>query len=348
VLIEFKVANFRSIREEQTFSLVAANADKELPESVIDRELPGLSGVRFLKGAAIYGANASGKSNVIKAVEFAVNFVLRSATKLQPGDPTGAEPFKLDSASVHEPSSFEMTFLAENTRFVFGFSITPQRVVEEYLVAYPKGSPQRWFHRTFDAEKGVYEWAKPSTAFKRDKSLEGKTRDNCLFLSVGPQFNHAQLTQVFHWFQTGVRFIHLSTDSLLLPGFTAELLSMGRHVGRIMNLLVSADIGVTGAEVKQADVSMEELRKNMPPSLLAELESQGPIQPGKRIEIELRHKVEGAEPVGLKFETEESAGTKRLFALAGPWADILEQGYTVFVDEIETAGCLSRHYRSRS
>jgi hypothetical protein len=337
VLIEFKVANFRSIREEQTFSLVAANADKELPESVIDRELPGLSGVRFLKGAAIYGANASGKSNVIKAVEFAINFVLRSATKLQPGELTGAEPFKLDSASVHEPSSFEMTFLAENTRFVFGFSITPQRVVEEYLVAYPKGSPQRWFHRTFDAEKGVYEWAKPSTAFKRDKSLEGKTRDNCLFLSVGPQFNHAQLTQVFHWFQTGVRFIHLSTDSLLLPGFTAELLSMGRHVGRIMNLLVSADIGVTGAEVKQADVSMEELRKNMPPGLLAELESQGPIQPGKRIEIELRHKVEGAEPVGLKFETEESAGTKRLFALAGPWADILEQGYTVFVDEIETS-----------
>jgi hypothetical protein len=104
-----------------------------------------------------------------------------------------------------------------------------------------------------------------------------------------------------------------------------------------MNLLVSADIGVTGAEVKQADVSMEELRKNMPPGLLAELESQGPIQPGKRIEIELRHKVEGAEPVGLKFETEESAGTKRLFALAGPWADILEQGYTVFVDEIETS-----------
>jgi hypothetical protein len=227
--------------------------------------------------------------------------------------------------------------VAENIRFVFGFSITPQRVVEEYLVAYPKGSPQRWFHRTFNAEKGVYEWAKPSTAFRRDKSLEAKTRDNCLFLSVGPQFNHAQLTQVFHWFQTGVRFIHLSTDSLLLPGFTAELLSMGRHVGRIMNLLVSADIGVTGAEVKQADVSMEELRKNMPPGLLAELESQGPIQPGKRIEIELRHKVEGAEPVGLKFETEESAGTKRLFALAGPWADILEQGYTVFVDEIETS-----------
>jgi hypothetical protein len=337
VLIEFKVANFRSIREEQTFSLVAANADKELPESVIDRELPGLSGVRFLKGAAIYGPNASGKSNVIKAVEFAVNFVLRSATKLQPGDPTGAEPFKLDGASVREPSSFEMTFVAENTRFVFGFSITPQRVVEEYLVAYPKGSPQRWFHRTFDEGKGVYEWAKPSTAFKRDKSLEAKTRDNCLFLSVGPQFNHAQLTQVFHWFKTEVRFIHLSTDNRFLPGFTTKILSEGRHVDQITNLLVSADTGVTGIDLKQEDVSVEDLRRNIPPAVLAELENEGPLQPRKRTKVKLLHKTGGGESVELDFNNEESAGTKRLFALAGPWADILEQGYTVFVDEIETS-----------
>ena len=65
MLIEFKTANFRSIREEQTFSLVASNADKELPDCVIDQPLPGLANVRFLKGAAIYGANASGKSNLI-------------------------------------------------------------------------------------------------------------------------------------------------------------------------------------------------------------------------------------------------------------------------------------------
>ncbi len=337
MLIEFKVANFRSIREEQTFSLVAANADKELPESVIEQELPGLSGVRFLKGAAIYGPNASGKSNVIKAIEFAAKFVRRSATKLQPGDPTGAEPFKLDSASVHEPSSFEMTFVAENTRFVFGFSITPQRVVEEYLVAYPKGAPQRWFHRTFDVEKGVYNWAKPSSAFKRDKSLEAKTRDNCLFLSVGPQFNHAQLTKVFHWFQTGVRFLHLSTDNRFMPGFTTNLISEGRHVDQITSLLASADTGVTGVDLRQEDVSVDDLRKNIPPALLSELENEGPLQPGKRMEIKLLHKTGSGGSIELDFNKEESAGTKRLFALAGPWADILEQGYTVFVDEIETS-----------
>jgi hypothetical protein len=95
MLIEFKVTNFRSIREEQTFSLVAGNTDKALSACVIDRDLPGLSGVKFLKGAAIYGANASGKSNVLAAISYVAGFVERSATKIQPGDSTGAEPFKL-------------------------------------------------------------------------------------------------------------------------------------------------------------------------------------------------------------------------------------------------------------
>src|SRR5208282_4846492 len=104
MLIEFKVTNFRSIREEQKFSLVASNADKDLPSCVIERELPGLSGVKFLKGAAIYGANASGKSNVLAAIRYMTNFIVRSATQIQPGGKTGAEPFKLDRGSAAKPS----------------------------------------------------------------------------------------------------------------------------------------------------------------------------------------------------------------------------------------------------
>src|SRR3989338_3290174 len=142
MFIEFKVSNFRSIREEQVFSLVASNSDKDLEPCVIRRDLPGLSKVSFLKGAALYGANASGKSNVILAIRFLANFVKRSAVMINPGDPTGAEPFKLDQESGVKPSVFEITFVADNVRFVFGISVTPQRVLEEYLMAYPKGVPQ--------------------------------------------------------------------------------------------------------------------------------------------------------------------------------------------------------------
>ncbi len=337
MLIEFKVSNFRSIREEQTFSLVAGNVDKELTSCVIDRELPGLSGVRFLKGAAIYGANASGKSNVIEAISYVTRFVQWSATKLQPGDPTGAEPFKLDRESAIKPSTFEITFVAEVDRFVFGFAVTPTRVIEEYLVAYPKGAPQRWYQRTFDVDKNAYSWSKPSTAFKQDKSLQDKTRENSLFLSVGPQFNHPQLTQVFNWFKNNIHCIHLSADAMLHPGFTADLIVKQSHHDRIINLLRSADIGVTDAKIKEQEVTVEELKQNVPPSILARLEKDGKLTASKRVEINLTHKAEGIEPVALDFDEEESAGTRRFFSLVGPWTDILDNGYTVFVDEIETS-----------
>jgi len=337
MLIEFKTANFRSIREEQTFNLVANNADKELSACVIDRELPGLSGVRFLKGAAIYGANASGKSNVMEAINFLARFVRRSATKIQPGDPTGAEPFKLDRESLQKPSEFEITFAVDGGRYVFGFSVTPKRVIEEYLVAYPKGVPQRWYHRTYNATKKTYEWAKSSTTFKQDKSLQDKTRENSLFLSVGPQFNHKQLTGVFNWFKENLRFIHLSADAMLHPGFTAELVAKSSHHDRILNLLRSADIGVTDARIKEIEITLEELKKSVPPAVLAEIEAEGKLKSTKSVEINLTHKAEGIEPVALDFEDEESAGTRRFFSLIGPWTDILDNGYTVFVDEIETS-----------
>jgi AAA15 family ATPase/GTPase len=337
MLIEFKVSNFRSIREEQKFSLVAGSADKDLTSCVIDRELPGLSGVKFLKGAAIYGANASGKSNVIEAMRFVTGFVQSSFTMIQPGDPTGTEPFKLDRVSASNPSEFEITFVAENDRFVFGFSVTPTRVIEEYLIAYPKGAPQRWYHRIFNAEKNEYEWAKPSTAFKQDKSLQDKTRENSLFLSIGPQFNHAQLTQVFNWFKNNIRFIHLSADSMLHPSFTADLCVKSTHHDRILNLLKSADIGVADAKINEKEITVEEMKQNLPPLFLARLEKDGLMKPQKGIEISLTHKAEGIDPVALDFEDEESAGTRRFFSLIGPWTDILDNGYTAFVDEIETS-----------
>jgi len=348
MLIAFKVTNFRSIREEQTFSLVASNTDKDLPASVIERDLPGLSGVKFLKGAAIYGANASGKSNVLAAVAYAGGFVERSATRLQPGDKTGAEPFKLDKQSATKPSEFEFTFVADGVRFVFGFAVTPQRVVEEYLGAYPKGLPQRWYQRTFNASKGSYDWAKPSTAFNQDQSLQDKTRENSLFLSVGPQFNHRQLTQVFNWFKSSLYFIPLSAESGSHSDLVATIRQITRatHRERIIHLLRSADFGVVDAKLKTKDITgveelLEELTRSVSTSAvlakLAKIEKDNSLDTGKNLEINLTHKAEGIQPVALDFDDEESAGTRRFFALLGPWLDILDNGYTVFIDEIETS-----------
>jgi len=341
MLIEFKVSNYRSIREEQTFSLVAANSDKELPSCVIERDLPGLSGVRFLKGAAIYGANASGKSNFIEAVNFLAEFVRNSATKLQPGDPTGTKPFKLDRNSILKPSIFEITFVSEGVRYLFGLSVTVQRVIEEYLIAYPKGAPQRWYHRKFNKSKNTYEWAKPSTAFKSDKNLQDKTRENSLFLSVGPQFNHPQLDKVFKWFKNNLRFINLR-DLRIDPAFTANLFHNTDYHDRILNLLRSADFGITDVKIQEKEMSIDEMKKRARPSLIsdvAEIEKKYSLKSDdtvKMIKVNLEHKSDGIDPVLLEYG-EESAGTQRFFSLIGPWIDILDNGYTVFIDEIETS-----------
>ncbi len=337
MLIEFRVANFRSIRDEQTFSLVASNSDKALPDCVIERSLPGLSGLRFLKGAAIYGANASGKSNVIEAVRFLGDFVESSATGIKPGDPTGTTPFKLDRKSKTEPSRFEITFVADGVRYVFNLAVTSERVIEESLAAYPKGARQRWYRRVFDEESQDYEWANPSTAFRDDKGLRRKTRKNSLFLSVGPQFDHPQLTPVFDWFRKNLHFLNLGSEMGLHPSFTASMLKDGDHRDRLIQLLRTADFGINDATVTEEVIDSEKLLATVPPAIVAELEKDLAKGEIKRLRVRLTHQAEGDTPVLLSFDDEESAGTQRFFSLIGPWLDILENGYTVFIDEIETS-----------
>jgi hypothetical protein len=205
------------------------------------------------------------------------------------------------------------------------------------LVAYPKGAPQRWYQRTFNASKGSYEWAKASTAFDHDKSLQDKTRENSLFLSVGPQFNHTQLTQVFNWFKDGLHFIDLGVNRRMGHGFTAERIKNPMHHDRIIHLLRSADFGVADVTAQEKEVTFEEMKQTMPPALVAKLEKEHGPEPLKGLEINLTHRAEGIAPVTLDFDDEESDGTRRFFALVGPWLDILDNGYTVFVDEIETS-----------
>jgi hypothetical protein len=333
MLIEFKVANFRSIREEQTLSLVASRADKDLESSLIDAELPGMANTKYLRGAAIYGHNASGKTNILLAFEFLTDFVKNSAVGLQPGDLTGVEPFKLDLESREAPSRFETTFVAEGVRYLFGLSLTPVRVIEEYLIAYPNGLPQKWYRRLYNDRTQEYDWDKPSPNFHADGSLHEKTRGNSLFLSVGPQFNDAQLTVVYRWFRSNVHVLRLSGDYTLQPGFTAQLLHDGKEAKGILNLLRSADIAIVDASVEEQESDIEDMKELFSPKAFAELAKANK----KALEVKLRHCAGNSPPVQLDYAKEESAGTRRLFALAGPWMDIINHGYLVFIDEMETS-----------
>ncbi len=332
MLIEFRVCNYKSIREEQVFSLVASNSDrKNCPQNVIDRELPGMKGIRYLKGAAVYGANASGKTSLVQALKFMKAFVVESAAERKPDEPTGRKAFLLDSESRKHPSRFEVTFLHDGVRYQYGFALTDELVVEEFLTAYPKGVAQNWYSRT--AEQDTV-WPQ-STYFKGHAGLQEKTRPNALYLSVGAQWNHPQLSPVYRWFKNQLQVLNLGGDNELHPGYTIRSYAeREQDRARIVSMLKSADFGISGLRIEDSTTSVQEyLEKH--PEAADRFENDEDALVRQVVTEGFEHSHDGQTYV-ITPES-ESAGTLRFFAMAGPWIDILRSGRTVFIDELETS-----------
>jgi hypothetical protein len=136
MLIEFSVSNFRSFREKQTFSMVAAPRLRK-KENVITPEVNGEKLPDLLKVAAIYGSNASGKSNLIKALDIFKQITNRQATDQNP--PLPVAPFRFDPALAGQASRFEWHFICEKQRYAFELALTTERIVEERLTGFRWG-----------------------------------------------------------------------------------------------------------------------------------------------------------------------------------------------------------------
>ncbi len=335
MLIEFRVKNFRSFREEAILNMVASNYDQTLPENFIAVDIPGFKNGKIVKAAAIYGANASGKSNFIAAIEYMKSFVEGSFSKLLPGQTIGVMPFRLDEQSTHEPSSFEVTFILEGVRHLYRFSLTSERVTEEVLIVYPKGKPQVWFERLWKGDK--YQWSPPTENFRYDSKLREMTRDNALFLSTGAQLNHPQLFDVYGWFPNQLRFIALDADRQFLPSYTNGLHKTRPDLfQKVIEMIREADFGIAGVDVYEKKIPLEEVRRDLPPALFSQLEASGKLADPTSTTVQLKHTGKGDKLVSMDA-SEESAGTRRFYALCGPWLDILEGGYTVCIDELENS-----------
>ena len=150
MLIEFSVSNFRSIRAKQTLSLVASPDSNHLERNVISN---GDDEMRLLKSAVIYGPNAAGKSNLLRALETLRELVQNSATKTQEGQAINVSPFLFSTASSQQASEFEIVFVADDgIRYHYFCAVSRERVIKEWLVAYPLGRAQRWFEREYSAD----------------------------------------------------------------------------------------------------------------------------------------------------------------------------------------------------
>lgn len=331
MLIEFRVKNFLSFRDEQVLSLVASK-DNSLEGNCFDA-----GEHRLLRAAAIYGPNASGKSNLLKAIEFMRGLVAYS-TEIQAEGAFRISPFLLDEKSAHEPSLFEVTFLLEGIRYQYGFTATRERVHDEWLIAYPKGKPQRWFDRK--KEKKAWKWG--SFLKGERERLKKLTRPDALFLSVAAQFDHEQLTPIYKWFKDSLRI--LPHKDFLRP-VTANLLTSsdfdknGRRAFKelVLAFLHDADLGVTGIDVKRREVNESDIPDDIgiPDRMKGELLHRP--RETRSFDVMMSHRnADTGEDVRFRLE-DESGGTQRLFELMGPWVLAIGGGFSVFVDELESS-----------
>ena len=329
MLIEFSVKNFRSIKERQTFSMAATKGselEKTNTVSIDDKE------PRLVRSAAIYGPNASGKTNLIAAIETMRSIVVDSARESTEGEELPVKPFLFNRTSRRGPTEFEAIFIKDGVRYQYGYAATRKRIVEEWLIAHPSVRAQRWYERQYNSSRKSDEWHFGGKLSGNRFVWRDATRSNALYLSTAVQLNSEQLRPVYEWFESTLKVIGIGN---LYPGFTAYCLEKGDYSDGIHRLLKAADIGIAGVEVDKHKFSPEDLpphlSKEQKDMLTKQLEGQ------ELYDVRLLHEAgRNGETVALDIE-EESAGTQKLFGYAGPLLDVCESGHVLIVDELSNS-----------
>ncbi|MBW2988799.1 ATP-binding protein [Candidatus Woesearchaeota archaeon] len=316
MLIEFIVENFRSIKERVTLSLVAS-PDKSLDNNLIEQKA--LSKDKLLKSALIYGANASGKTNLLLALNFLQALVMKSHTH-QKGSKIRFNPFKMEKGCLKKPTKFEIVFIKNGTKYIYGLSFDEEKIINEYLYYYPENRKALIFERS---NTNKYK-------FTIDKKLQDflseKTPENVLYLSRSIQLNYKRTAGAFDWFKDNLRVIG-PTESLQ-PDYTASLLKDPKLKKTILRALLEADVGIDDVSATVKKISADDLPSDIPDEIKSIIISSK--FKGEEVKIRTSHK-------NTPFEfNEESDGTRRIFSLIGPWIDALKNGRILVVDELDT------------
>ncbi|MEH2381261.1 MAG: ATP-binding protein [Nostoc sp.] len=330
MLIEFSVGNYRSFKEQVTFSMVAANLvakDKKLDESnvfEIDNYL------KLLKSAAIYGANASGKTNLSTALKFMRWFMINSSKETQSTEKIDVERFKLSTETEEKPSFFEIVFLMNGKRYRYGFEATRDKVISEWLFYVPKLKETKLFERKLDK-------ISVSKTYKAD-GIQQKTRHNALFLSVSAQFNVQIAEKILDWLTNRVKLVS-GLDDRGYRGYTVNCLINNKNKDEILQLLKKLDLGFGDVKVEESEVTFDSLLAKMPDEIknfiITNLDRENKI-----ISIKTMHRKFNGEgnPVSTEIfdlNEQESEGTQKVFALAVPLVDTLKNGKVLIIDEFD-------------
>lgn len=334
MLIGFSVGNYRSFKEPVSFSMVAAKLKPKNDELNKSNLFPATDSVNLLRSAAIYGANASGKSNLIQALAFMRQFVLLSSRDTQAEEPIDVESYRLSTETEHAPSHFEIVFCLEGRRFRYGFEVDSDRIHAEWLYHVPSQREARLFIRD-DNDFTI------SSVFKEGKGLENRTRDNALFLSVVSQFNGPIAKNILGWFRR--LGVISGLGDIGYRHYTLAKFKDGTFREEMLGIIKELDTGIADIEIRTTELS----EANIPLELLQRLtefvESDARRKVTTPTEVEVLtsiHKKYDSDnaPIELtsfEFGKNESEGTQKLFYLLGPVLDTLKTGRVLFIDELD-------------
>lgn len=327
MIIDFTVENFLSFKEVQTLSFVADNSCKEHEEHLLDAPF---TDIKLLKSVIIYGANASGKSNLLVALHYLKELVLNSINH-KPNEKLGILPFLLNKNNRAMPTGFELNFFHNKIRYSYRVLLDNDKIHYECLYYFPKKYKKNIFIRHLN-ETGSYNYSlgddiKPKKLYE-DVAL--KTSENILFLSKAVQENNLFLKQIYDWFEN-----HLSPQKNMLNAFKM-IDTNTNYKEQLIKYLHSQDIGIVDVAVKKMRMAERIIQDN--PQFPEEIKQQilEDFKDKTGYELNTLHKDADGEPIAfeLKFESE---GTKKLFTLFDfLFQDEQNLPKTFYVDELSS------------
>lgn len=330
MILEFSVENFLSFKEKVTFSFEAASI-KEHPDHVLEAED---GKYNILLGALLYGANGSGKSNLIKSLSTMKDLVINSSKDKQVDEEIPVDFFKLSTDTINKPSTFEVAILHEGEYYRYGFSVNKEKIHREWLFTKVKNREISLFSREFLRDSNSYDYNIHPGFKELDPIDPSIVRKNALFLSVNAQFNGRISMQIVKWFSS-ITFISGTNYSDFIE-YTADLISDGNQRRFILEVLQAANLGFYDVKVQKKEIT-DEMLTGLPIELkkLFLASKNRNITNIKTLHTKRDHFGRKVGEVEFDLMTEESLGSQKFFALTGPIYNSLIKGSLLVIDEFD-------------
>lgn len=327
---EFKFGNFRSFKKEQVLSLEAMSQKRpELDCFNIKEE----GKDRILKTSVIYGHNSFGKSNIFKAL-LTMKRIIRQCTN--PDYKIDVDNFKLDKESENLPSLFEVTFINNSITYRYGFEVLKDKIVKEWL--YKKNVREVAIFKRVGSENNSIEL---NTSYKRLKKYIEFTRENELFLSSMIKNNEVEeIKEIYDWILKNIKVF--SADRISESTTSKLFLEEELDKKLILNALQNADLGIDNIEITEEEKDFNDMPNFIKELIKEELKGKDASEEKFFSTKEVfKHNIydknkEKINTIDFDFREKESEGTIKLYSIIGPVLDALKNGYTLFIDELDS------------